>query len=123
MPNSTISQQSTELRNIPTMPEVALEARELTTKSVVVYQDRAEVKRAILVQRPEQFGQNAGKMLIRINVSKIVEIWGNPNLPKKVASKIKIFLKFKTEHIWDFKNQKFQNLITHFSECLPNACP
>ena len=69
MSNSLISQQSTELRTAPTMPEVALEARELTTKSVVVYQDRAEVKRAILVQRPEQLGQNGGRMLIRVNVS------------------------------------------------------
>lgn len=47
---------------------VTLEARELATKSVLVYQDRAEVKRAICVQIPREMrNEQGGRVLIRVN--------------------------------------------------------
>jgi hypothetical protein len=80
MPDSIISRQSSLQQpvmdlpattvSIQTVPMVTLEARELATKSVVVYQDRAEVKRLVAVQIPEQM-QLPARMLIRVNVSAI----------------------------------------------------
>ena len=63
--SSTISQQClTTIPQIPnSLPSLILEANKLPTKSVVVYQDRAEVKRTILAQKPEP-----GRMLVRVNV-------------------------------------------------------
>lgn len=76
MPDSIISRQSSLQQpvmdlpattvSIQTVPMVTLEARELATKSVVVYQDRAEVKRLVAVQIPEQM-QLPARMLIRVN--------------------------------------------------------
>lgn len=51
-------------RRFPSLPTVTCEARELVTKSVVVYKERAEVKRVITLDQLEP-----GKMLIRVNVS------------------------------------------------------
>uniref|UniRef100_A0A915N1V5 DUF4140 domain-containing protein n=1 Tax=Meloidogyne javanica TaxID=6303 RepID=A0A915N1V5_MELJA len=63
---SPIISQKSSFTSEQSMPILNLEAKELITKSVVVYLDRAEVKRKIVFQRPEQI-QLPFKMMIRIN--------------------------------------------------------
>uniref|UniRef100_A0A1I8B2G6 DUF4140 domain-containing protein n=1 Tax=Meloidogyne hapla TaxID=6305 RepID=A0A1I8B2G6_MELHA len=63
---SPIISQKSSISSEQSMPIMNLEAKELITKSVVVYLDRAEVKRKISFQRPEQI-QLPVKMMIRIN--------------------------------------------------------
>ncbi|KAL3102083.1 hypothetical protein niasHS_003492 [Heterodera schachtii] len=56
-PHSLISR-----RGFPSLPTVVLEARDLATKSVVVFKERAEVKRLIALEQVA-----SGKTLIRVN--------------------------------------------------------